>query len=123
MKFRKEASKPREDVGTIILVRPIRFAVYALGAALIAAALCGLLIFASYTKKARVTGQLHPQEGVLRLHAREVATVRERRVQEGAQVRRGDVLFVLVAERVSASGADADLGVASYCPNFWYGKA
>ncbi|MFN9573073.1 MAG: hypothetical protein ACK58P_08525 [Betaproteobacteria bacterium] len=48
MKFRKEASKPREDVGTIILVRPIRFAVYALGAALIAAALCGLLIFASY---------------------------------------------------------------------------
>lgn len=112
MKFRKEASKPREDVGTIILIRPIRFAVYALGATLIAAALCGLLIFASYTKKARVTGQLHPQEGVLRLHAREVATVRERRVQEGAQVRRGDVLFVLVAERVSASGADADLGVA-----------
>jgi len=110
--FRKEVTSQRSEAGAIIVVRPIRFYVYAIASALIAAALCGLLTSASYTKKARVTGQLQPQEGVLRLHAREVATVRSRWVQEGAQVRRGDVLFVLVAERVSANGADADVTVA-----------
>lgn len=99
MNFRSEAMSSRSETGAIIVVRPIRFAVYVVCSALVAAALCGLLVFAAYTKKARVTGQLHPQEGVLRLHAREVATVRERRVQEGALVRRGDVLFVLAAER------------------------
>jgi membrane fusion protein len=43
--------------------------------------------------------------------------VRERLVQEGAQVRRGDVLFVLAAERVSADGADADRGLAGSIAN------
>lgn len=113
MIFRKEASKPREDVGSIVVVRPPRFLVYALGSMVIATAVCALLVLGSYTKKARVTGVLLPQDGVLRLHAREAAAVREQRVQEGAQVRQGDVLFVLAAERVSAGGGDADRDLAA----------
>jgi membrane fusion protein len=113
MNFRKEASKLREDIGSIVVVGPPHFLAYALGSMLIAAAVCAFLAFASYTKKARVTGVLVPQDGLLRLHARETAAVREQRVQEGAQVRQGDVLFVLAAERVSAGGSDADGNLAA----------
>lgn len=111
--FRKEAAQTKEDVGSIVVVRPPSFLVYALGSMLISAALCALLVFASYTKKARVTGVLLPQDGVLRLHAREAAAVREQRVQEGSSVRKGDVLFVLAAERVSAGGEDTDRDLAA----------
>jgi membrane fusion protein len=113
MIFRKEVAQTKEDTGSIIVVRPLCFYLYALGSMLIAAAVCAFLALASYTKKARVTGVLVPQDGLLRLHARETAAVREQRVQEGAQVRQGDVLFVLAAERVSAGGSDADGNLAA----------
>jgi membrane fusion protein len=113
MIFRREVQSARAEAGAVVLIRPLSFAFYAAGSTLIAAAVCAFLIGASYTKKTRVTGLLQPQDGVLRLHSREVATIRERHVQEGVQVRRGDVLFVLAAERVSVDGGDADRGLAA----------
>lgn len=108
--FRPEALDERHSqwLGAIVLVRPLSFAAMVTGAALAAAALTAFLIFGEYTKKARITGQLAPADGVLKLHVREPAVVRERRVQEGDRVRAGEVLFVFDAERVTADGADLD---------------
>lgn len=109
-RFRPEVLAQRQSqwLGTIVLLRPLSFAAMALGAALSAAALAAFLFFGEYTKKARVSGQLVPAGGVLRLHVREPAVVRERRVQEGERVRAGEVLFVFESERVTADGADLD---------------
>lgn len=74
--------------------------------------MCTYLAVGQYTKKTRVTGYLVPAQGVVKLHAREPSLVRERRVGEGQFVRRGEVLFVLAAERVSAGGEEVDHAVA-----------
>jgi membrane fusion protein len=71
------------------------------------------LTLGEYTKKSRVSGQLVPIDGVAKIHAREAAVVRERRVQEGQTVRKGDVLFVLAAERLNAVGDDVHSAVST----------
>jgi membrane fusion protein len=108
--FRPEVLARREQsaLGTIVLVRPLSFAVMTAGAAVAAVAFAAFMLFGEYTKKARVAGELVPAGGVLKLHAREPAVVRERRVQEGQRVRAGEVLFVLESGRTTADGADLD---------------
>ena len=54
--------------------------------------------------KARVSGYLVPDRGVIRLVTPQVATVVESHVAEGRAVRRGDVLFVLAVGQATLSG-------------------
>lgn len=108
--FRPEAlaNKQTTWLGTIVLIRPVSFALLTCGGLAIAAALIAFFGWGEYTKKARVTGQLTPETGVVKLYAREPALVREMRLKEGQQVKAGDVLFVLAPERIAASGTDAN---------------
>ncbi|MDE2298841.1 MAG: HlyD family efflux transporter periplasmic adaptor subunit [Burkholderiales bacterium] len=64
-------------------------------AVLVAAAVATYLVLGEYTRKARVTGYLVPDRGVIRLVAPQPATVVESHAADGRSVRRGDVLFVL----------------------------
>lgn len=111
--FRSEVLAQRQSqwLGAIVLMRPLSFTAMTVGAAAAASALIAFLWFGEYTKKVRVSGQLVPASGVLKLHVREPAVVRERRVQEGDRVRAGDVLFVFESERVSADGADLQIAL------------
>ncbi|MBB4846043.1 membrane fusion protein [Paucibacter oligotrophus] len=59
------------------------------------------LSLTEYTRKARVSGYLVPDRGVLRVNAPQTATVLSRLVSEGQQVRQGDVLFVLALDSAS----------------------
>jgi len=59
------------------------------------------LSLTEYTRKARVSGYLVPDRGVLRVNAPQTATVLSRLVNEGQQVRQGDVLFVLALDSAS----------------------
>lgn len=113
--FRSEVFSNRQGewFGSIVLIRPLSFTALIVGALGVAIALCVFLAFGQYTKKSRVAGQLVPTQGVLKLHTRETAIVRERRVDEGQFVQRGDVLFVLTAERVSAGGEELNDAVAA----------
>ncbi|HEU4459494.1 MAG TPA: HlyD family efflux transporter periplasmic adaptor subunit [Methylibium sp.] len=104
--FRPEAVEAQRQVwlGEIALMRPVSLSVCV---ALVLFAVVGLsilLVFAHYERKARVAGVLVPDQGVIRLLPQERGTLAERRVVEGQAVRRGDTLFVLAIDRVTAGG-------------------
>ena len=108
--FRPEALAHKQTtwLGTIVLIRPISFAALTLVALAVAVAVVAFFGWGEYTKKARVTGQLTPETGVVKIVARESALVREMRIKEGQQVKAGDILFVLAPERIATSGHDAN---------------
>jgi len=95
--FRHEVLESRQNqwLGGIRLIRPVSTSLLT-GLALIAAALViGYLVLGGYTRKARATGFLAPEHGVIRLVPAQRATVLQSHVREGQAVRRGDVLYVL----------------------------
>jgi membrane fusion protein len=99
-------------LGTVQLTRPVPLWV-ATGFVLAVAILVGAFLWTGeYARKARVTGFLAPDRGVIRLLAPQTATVLETHAREGQQVRQGDVLFVLAVGQSSAAG-DTQVAVAS----------
>jgi len=104
--FRSEAlSNQRRDwLGSIQLIRPVSLALLTGFVLLVAAAVAAYLILGEYTRKARVSGYLVPDRGVIRLVTPQPATVVESHVTEGAAVQRGDVLFVLAVGQATLSG-------------------
>ncbi len=104
--FRREVldSRQREWLGSVQLTRPVPLWV-ATGLVLaVAATVFAYLWFGEYTRKARVSGYLVPDRGVIRLTAPQVAAILESRVSEGKRVRQGDVLFVLAVGQSSPAG-------------------
>jgi membrane fusion protein len=104
--FRPEVIENRQSqwLGSIQLLRPVSLHVLtalAVGAAVVVAA---YLFLGEYTRKARVSGFLAPDRGVIRLVAPQAGTVLESRAVEGAVVRRGDVLYVLSVDGVNVAG-------------------
>jgi len=108
--FRKEvlAAKGNQFLGSTVLRPPLSFAAWSWLAAVLASAAIAFLFVGEYTKRTRVIGITAPEAGLIKLMAPQTGIVIERRVEEGQQVRAGDVLFILSAERLT----DADGGVA-----------
>lgn len=90
--------------GSIALVRPLPLRLLSLAATLAVAAVMTFLCTAEYTRKARVSGYLVPDGGVLRIAPPQGATVLARPVGEGQSVKAGEVLFVLALDGASQSG-------------------
>lgn len=103
--FRREALEAKSNafLGTTVLRPPFSFSVWATIGAVLAAAVITLLVFGEYTKRTRVVGITAPESGVIKLMAPQPGIVIERNVKEGQSVKAGDVLFVLSAERMTAS--------------------
>jgi membrane fusion protein len=104
--FRPEALEHRERdwLGSIQLIRPVSLAVLTGFAVAVAIMVGGYLALGEYTRKARVSGYLVPDRGVIRLVAPQAATVLESHISESRAVRRGDVLFVLAVGQATLSG-------------------
>ena len=104
--FRPEVleNRQRDWLGSIQLIRPVSLAVLTLFVMATAAAVAIYLVFGEYTRKARVSGYLVPDQGVIRLLSPQVATLLESHAVEGAAVRQGDVLFVLSVGQSTLSG-------------------
>jgi membrane fusion protein len=104
--FRREALAARQGtwLGGIQLVRPVSLSVLTALVLVAATATVAFLGAGHYTRKARVTGYLVPDGGVIRLVPTQTASVLERRVREGQQVRAGEVLFVLSVDRATLGG-------------------
>lgn len=100
--FRKEVLEARHyaGFGAVVARPPLSMAVWCAFACAVVAAVIALLCLGQYTKRTRVPGITVPAKGVLKLVAPQPGIVVERRVDEGAAVEAGDVLFVLSAERV-----------------------
>ena len=112
--FRHEVleNRQRDWLGSIQLTRPLSLQLLTVVALAIAAAVVAWLILGEYTRKARVTGFLAPDKGVIRLVAPRAATVLESHVAEGRTVRQGEVLYVLSVEQSTLAG-DTDAVVRS----------
>lgn len=104
--FRPEALEHREQawLGSIQLIRPVSLAVMTAAAVLVAAAVFSYLSIGEYSRKARVSGFLVPDRGVIRLISPQVASVVESHAAEGQAVRAGDVLFVLSVAQSTLAG-------------------
>jgi len=104
--FRPEVVEGRRQgwLGSIQLIRPVSFTVLTTVVVTVAVAVTSYLSFGEYTRKARVSGYLVPDRGVIRIVTPQPATVVERHVVEGQAVKQGDVLFVLSLERATLHG-------------------
>jgi len=104
--FRPEAleNRQRDWLGSVQLVRPVSLTVLTVFVVLVAAAVAAYLVGGEYTRKARVSGYLVPDRGLIRLMAPQAATVIETHAAEGQSVHRGDVLFVLAVGQTTPSG-------------------
>lgn len=104
--FRPESltNRQRDWLGSIQLIRPVSLALLTGFVVLVAAAVAAFLSLGEYTRKARISGYLVPDRGVIRLVTPQAATVIESHATEGQAVRRGDVLFVLAVGQSTLSG-------------------
>ncbi|MDC8772163.1 HlyD family secretion protein [Roseateles albus] len=105
MLFRPEAIQGQQQawLGSIQLLRPLSLKVLSLTAVTAVVAVAIFLSQAEYTRKARVSGYLLPDRGVLRVSSAQAATVLAREVSEGQSVKAGDVLFVLSLDSANQS--------------------
>ena len=104
--FRPEVleNRQRDWLGSIQLIRPVSLAVLTAFVVATAVAVACYLVLGEYTRKARVSGYLVPDQGVIRLMSPQAATLVEAFAVEGAAVRQGDVLFVLSVGQSTLSG-------------------
>jgi membrane fusion protein len=110
--FRPESLAAQREawLGPIHLIRPLSLTVLTVAALAAAMAVGTYLSLGEYTRKARVTGWLAPDRGLIRLTPTEAGTVIERHASEGQAVKAGELLFVLSVDRSTATG-DAQEGV------------
>jgi membrane fusion protein len=104
--FRRDVldSRQQEWLGTVQLTRPVPLWIATGFVCLVAILVFCFLFFGEYTRKARVSGYLVPEKGVIRLVAPQTATILESHASEGLRVRLGDVLFVLAVGQSTPSG-------------------
>ncbi len=104
--FRPEVleNRQRDWLGSIQLIRPVSLGVLTAFVVATAVAVASYLVLGEYTRKARVSGFLVPDQGVMRLMSPQAATLLEAHAFEGASVRQGDVLFVLSVGQSTLNG-------------------
>lgn len=112
--FRSEVIEARRSqwMGTVLLTPRISHRVFAILALLAVAAMAALLILGSYTRKASVTGWLVPEQGLVQIFAPQQGVVTEVFHKEGEQVKAGEQLLALSAERQTGNagtGAEAEI--------------
>jgi len=95
--FRSESQVARANawLGRVILTRPISFTILTVGALVFAIALAAFFIFGEYTRKARVTGVLAPELGIVRIIAQQSGVVEAVHAVEGRTVQKDAALLVL----------------------------
>jgi membrane fusion protein len=103
--FRTEVLAERQTqwLGTVLLTPRLSHRVFTLFAALAVAAILALMAFADFTRRARVSGWLMPEQGLVRVFTPRAGVVTGLDVAEGTEVRRGDRLMTISAELESAA--------------------
>jgi membrane fusion protein len=104
--FRDEACSEgyRAIFGRVLICQPWGYTVAACIAITIIVAMCSFFYLGSYARKVRVSGVLMPEGGILRLVSNSAGVITEVKVSDGAKVKKGEILFVVSAERVSFLG-------------------
>lgn len=112
--FRDEAlaAQRTQVLGRIVLTPKVSTLWLSLVAA--ALALCVLLFLAlgSYTRRVTVSGQLLPAAGLIRVHTPQAGVVMEKRVSDGQEVAKGDLLYVLSSDRQGEGARELQADIA-----------
>ena len=106
--FRKEvvAQSSSQWLGVVRLATPISHRIWTVTALGVAVSIIAWLFLGSYTRREHVTGMLVPQAGLMNVSSPSAATVGSVLVSEGDQVRAGQPLVTLSAERASETLGD-----------------
>ncbi len=114
--FRDEAQRARERawLGRIVVARPVSFALLTLAALGFVVVLGLFFLLTEYTRKARLTAVLAPEEGVVRVIAQQAGRVDRVDVREGEAVARGAPLVAISDPRAGASFDDAGAAIGRH---------
>ncbi|MDQ0142629.1 HlyD family secretion protein [Cupriavidus necator] len=114
--FRTEAidSQRPKWMGEIVMIRPVSLNVAVAFAAVVVIGIVIFLNWGSYTRRTIVSGQLIPEEGIVKIHAPQVGMVLERNITEGKVVSKGDVLYVLSSDRQSTMIGENQATISAY---------
>jgi len=107
--FRREVIEARRTswLGEISLSQPVRLWVLSCFGALAAIAIVSFVIFAEYSRRSRVTGELVPDLGLSTVVAPAAGVVTALEVDEGDHVKRRSPLLLINVPRVTSAGEDA----------------
>lgn len=113
--FREEFLSARRVTvaGNIVLARPLQIRIVAMTSFLLTVALVCFLCFGEYVRKVRVTGQIMPSAGVLKIIAPQFGQIVAVHVAAGDAVTKGQLLYEVSSERNSdGAGLDARIEAA-----------
>jgi membrane fusion protein len=98
--FRSEVLAERQPqyLGTVLLAPRLSFHAFTIFAVLAIAAVVTLLFCGEFTRKARITGWLVPQEGLVRVFAPHPGVMTGLFIKEGQEVHKGQRLLTLSGE-------------------------
>lgn len=113
--FRQEAldSLRSQQYGSITLVPGASSRWLALVGLCVIVGLTALISLGSYTRRTTVGGQVYPTEGLLRVTAVQPGVIVEQLARDGQNVKRGDKLFVLSADRMGTDNVDYQRAIAT----------
>ena len=106
--FRQEALDQRKSqwLGTVLLEPRLSFRISAAAALVFLSLVLTFLVFGSYTRKAKISGWIVPQMGLVRVFAPQPGVIAAIHVHEGDNVRKGMPLLALSGElRTETLGA------------------
>lgn len=92
--------------GSIIELRPVRAQSLTWGTVLVAGLTVLFLCMAQYTRKETVSGYLRPTLGIAKVFVPQPGVIRDVRVTEGSEVKKGQPLMTVETALISASGRD-----------------
>ncbi len=99
--------------GSITLAQPLSLKWLTIASVMMASAVAAYFAWGSYTRKVQVMGVLVPSQGVLKLASPQGGVLTFLKVSEGQQVKAGDVLFEISAQRNLVSAASVELQTAA----------
>lgn len=101
--FRQEVIQAKKGnfFGKTLIVTPISFMIWSIGIFLIAVVIGLYLYFGEYSKRQTVEGVLIPDKGLITVYAKAQGTVVKKFVQQGEEIKKGDLLYLISTEQES----------------------
>ena len=104
--FREEVLKEKTNkwVGEIVIIRPLSFTFYSVFSLILILIIVIFFMYGSYTKKTSVQGQLIPNRGLVKVYSIDAGIILKKYVEEGQNIKKGDVLYEISLERIGTQG-------------------
>lgn len=104
--FREEVLKEKTNkwVGEIVIIRPLSFTFYSVFSLILILIIVIFFMYGSYTKKTSVQGQLIPNSGLVKVYSIDAGIILKKYVEEGQNIKKGDVLYEISLERIGTQG-------------------